>query len=509
MASKLDEKEMTFAPKINNRPAFLGAPKPLNKVPAYKLAFSYSNDPMEKPLPGKSSYQSNEPAPDTGLDIHDRQYSLGFSSRGGQTTAPLTPVTPITDANILSYRITHDSIGRSAASVSTAVSATNESAPKSRLSLLKSKLRQAEATSMSQKVSSSGPVDKGDFIDASSGGALLSKGSYPYQSSPALLPSRSSGLSGASAFVTPPVSGRLLPRRSSPAAGLSAVTTEMGLSAASIRGQAQSRESIPSTEYFKLAPVSVVNTPVKQLFLSNTSSPETLYATPQTSNDIFDHIDSDIGYNELSECAECGRRFNPTAYEKHVKVCKKVFQSQRKIFDSKKMRIQDNPELVKILTQREREEAKLKGKSKNAEGNLLKSSSAKAPVVLNTATATATNRDSIHRVIVGGSQQQQQQQPKWKADSELFRQMMKNARDTSKAMAEGKPLPPPVKSAPDPSLVPCPHCGRNFNEKAAERHIPVCVNIRAKPTSLRRGDGKNGLAGAASVSTLRISRKLY
>ena len=47
-------------------------------------------------------------------------------------------------------------------------------------------------------------------------------------------------------------------------------------------------------------------------------------------------------------------------------------------------------------------------------------------------------------------------------------------------------------AAPDPSLVQCPHCGRRFNENAAERHIPKCKDIIAKPNFLKRG---NGLAG--------------
>mmetsp|Transcript_5227 Transcript_5227/g.7992 ORF Transcript_5227/g.7992 Transcript_5227/m.7992 type:complete len:580 (+) Transcript_5227:427-2166(+) len=39
-------------------------------------------------------------------------------------------------------------------------------------------------------------------------------------------------------------------------------------------------------------------------------------------------------------------------------------------------------------------------------------------------------------------------------------------------------------------MVPCPHCKRTFNEKAAERHIPKCNDIKAKPKLLLRGTGK-------------------
>ena len=52
---------------------------------------------------------------------------------------------------------------------------------------------------------------------------------------------------------------------------------------------------------------------------------------------------------------------------------------------------------------------------------------------------------------------------KWKEKSNAFREAMKAAR-------EGTTAPPTV----DSSLVPCQFCGRKFNEKAAERHIPFC-----------------------------------
>jgi len=30
----------------------------------------------------------------------------------------------------------------------------------------------------------------------------------------------------------------------------------------------------------------------------------------------------------------------------------------------------------------------------------------------------------------------------------------------------------------------CPHCKRNFSDKAAQRHIPMCPNIQHKAPSL-------------------------
>jgi hypothetical protein len=42
----------------------------------------------------------------------------------------------------------------------------------------------------------------------------------------------------------------------------------------------------------------------------------------------------------------------------------------------------------------------------------------------------------------------------------------------------------------DDDLVPCPHCQRRYSEKAAERHIPQCKDIKAKPARLVRGGGR-------------------
>lgn len=226
------------------------------------------------------------------------------------------------------------------------------------------------------------------------------------------------------------------------------------------------------------------------------------------------------------ECPDCHRKFNPIPFAKHVKICAKVFLQKRKTFDSQKMRIQDNPELVKILTKAQIEEKKREKKEKAA-------------------AAAASNRNGFgggadpYADNFSNRSQQQQQQPskaqpsfeavqvkpsagpaggssalaaaaaekaaKWKEQSEAFRAAMKAARQYSKAVATGGPLPPPVISAPDPSLVPCPHCGRRFNQMAADRHIPQCKNIIAKPTSLRKGAGGGG--GVNGTPSVKSSKK--
>jgi len=173
------------------------------------------------------------------------------------------------------------------------------------------------------------------------------------------------------------------------------------------------------------------------------------------------------------ECPDCGRKFNPIPYEKHIKICAKVFLQKRKAFDSAKMRIEAIPELVEIKTKEKRMGTK------------------KKPV---RQAAPAAEERPINA----------EKKAKWKEQSNAFREAMKAARQYSEAVKTGAPLPPPpVASAPDPSLILCDNCGRRFNEKAAERHIPQCKNIRAKPKALMRGSGGGGGVNGTQQATVQ------
>ncbi len=41
----------------------------------------------------------------------------------------------------------------------------------------------------------------------------------------------------------------------------------------------------------------------------------------------------------MLQCVTCGRNFLPQAFKKHVNLCKSVFTTKRKLFDSKKTRM--------------------------------------------------------------------------------------------------------------------------------------------------------------------------
>eukprot|EP01036_Dinobryon_divergens_P022146 gene22146-30382_t len=192
------------------------------------------------------------------------------------------------------------------------------------------------------------------------------------------------------------------------------------------------------------------------------------------------------------ECPDCGRKFNSIPFQKHIKICAKVFVQKRKVFDSQKMRIQDNPELVKIITKAQKDEKrKAQGRSQQQQQQM--------PVQQQVAQGRP-NKPAPASSDAGESAANKA--AKWKEQSEAFRAAMKAAKEFNKAVATGAPLPPPVISAPDSSLIPCPHCGRRFNDKAADRHIPQCQNIIAKPSSLKKGaGGGGGINGTLAVKS--------
>lgn len=192
---------------------------------------------------------------------------------------------------------------------------------------------------------------------------------------------------------------------------------------------------------------------------------------------------------ELFQCPDCFRKFNQEPYQKHVRVCAQVFLQKRKAFDSSQMRVQGNPDLASFL-----EGNSSTNDSKKKGGKISNSSKNNANAIKgNNLTTISTN--------TGGTDINNNNPYKknWKDESNAFREAMKAAREVSKAIATGAPLPPPTPSAPDPSLVLCPHCTRRFSAKAADRHIPQCQNIIAKPSTLKRGGGLNASKGLNNV----------
>ena len=82
---------------------------------------------------------------------------------------------------------------------------------------------------------------------------------------------------------------------------------------------------------------------------------------------------------------------------------------------------------------------------------------------------------------VGGAQKRD-----WRSEHKDFIKNIREAKKLSSFMKAGGDVRdlPPVSHGPAsvPSdYVNCQHCGRNFNQTAGARHIPMCRNIINKP----------------------------
>ncbi|XP_067312357.1 zinc finger C2HC domain-containing protein 1C [Pseudorasbora parva] len=128
--------------------------------------------------------------------------------------------------------------------------------------------------------------------------------------------------------------------------------------------------------------------------------------------------------HQLIPCDVCHRCFARDRLETHMRVCEKTLRKpQRKIFDMSQHRAKGT-ELEEFM--------KTNGRSKTPE----------------------------------------RKKNNWRQKHAAFMQTMRQGR-----AHEPQPL-----SNLNPDYVTCPHCGRTFAPGPAERHIPLCQNIRSKPT---------------------------
>lgn len=186
----------------------------------------------------------------------------------------------------------------------------------------------------------------------------------------------------------------------------------------------------------------------------------------------------------LITCPDCGRHFNEVSYEKHYRVCKQVFESKRKPFDSSKARMRGT------------EMESFNRRGRKAKSNAISGSSTNDLRRGNTTSSlpsySSTSSPSGARAGV---------KPNWKKQSEAFRAAIRAARLVSiaekKSKATGIPLfkllpqqpAAPANDAVYADYVTCPTCGRRFNQTAGARHIPKCKDIINKPSFLSRGSG--------------------
>ena len=94
---------------------------------------------------------------------------------------------------------------------------------------------------------------------------------------------------------------------------------------------------------------------------------------------------------------------------------------------------------------------------------------------------------------LGMDKKREEKKALWRQQSQQFQSAMQ----TAAAIANGEEPPPPL-AEPEDSRIPCPHCGRKFEEAVAERHIPKCAQTKAKPnavgTAMKRPSVSKGLS---------------
>ncbi|KAL6757365.1 hypothetical protein V8C86DRAFT_2624768 [Haematococcus lacustris] len=175
----------------------------------------------------------------------------------------------------------------------------------------------------------------------------------------------------------------------------------------------------------------------------------------------------------MVQCHTCGRTFNQLAYGKHAKVCEKVFVKKRKAFNVAEARVAGTEAAKFFDVKKGVPKSELQGR---AGAGLAR---AAGPA------ATPAPGPASQRPGSGPARAAGQKMSKWKMQSEQLRQAMRANRMIAEAKERGQDIRTLKFEAASEELddrVPCPHCGRKFAQLTAERHIPACKNIKAKPT---------------------------
>ncbi|CAF2714477.1 unnamed protein product [Rotaria sp. Silwood2] len=138
----------------------------------------------------------------------------------------------------------------------------------------------------------------------------------------------------------------------------------------------------------------------------------------------------------LQPCSICGRQFNTESLKKHQSICRQVTTKKRRVFDAGKQRAAGSDVPYK-----------------------------------------ATKRTmQIYQGEVRAQDDRSKPKSKanWRQKHAQLIQSIREARTVTRAIKEGGPLPAFRPSEIPSDYVACPYCHRNFNEHAAQRHIPFC-----------------------------------
>ncbi|CAH1124041.1 unnamed protein product [Ceutorhynchus assimilis] len=148
-------------------------------------------------------------------------------------------------------------------------------------------------------------------------------------------------------------------------------------------------------------------------------------------------VTSPVVRDDLASCRFCGRRFATDRLGVHEDICGKTGKKKRKPYDTTTHRVLGTELEAYVKTGKKASKA----------------------VSSKTKKMSAPNSN-------------------WRRTHEEFIAAIRAAKQAQAHVAKGgklSDLPPPPPST-NPDYVQCPHCGRRFNESAAQRHIPKCAS---------------------------------
>lgn len=139
---------------------------------------------------------------------------------------------------------------------------------------------------------------------------------------------------------------------------------------------------------------------------------------------------------QLYPCSTCGRNFNPDTLRRHQPICRKSSTKQpRKVFDTGKQRAADSD----------------------------------VPY-----TATKETTQFYHEGVKPKSDNQKTKTSNWREGHNALVRTIREARQITRAIETGAPLPKQTPSQIPSDYIQCEYCQRHFNKHSAERHIPFC-----------------------------------
>ncbi|KAF5285600.1 hypothetical protein FQA39_LY16569 [Lamprigera yunnana] len=164
---------------------------------------------------------------------------------------------------------------------------------------------------------------------------------------------------------------------------------------------------------------------------------------------------SAVTRDDLQSCRYCNRRFMEDRLVLHESICAKTLKKKRKVYDATKHRVEGTD---------------LESYTRKSNKSMLQKS-LPTSTIANSKSKRQQDAQSCKTVVKKND---------WRKKHEEFIGAIRAAKMAQAHIAKGgklSDLPPPPPSE-NPDYVQCPHCGRKFNQSAAERHIPKCSSYQ-------------------------------